>query len=155
MISEKAYWLILSIGFSSFVLIIWIWLVPCNILEYNLAVSLFTSSLFMVLTVFFLTLIFNAQQNKRWNKVKEAVYGEIGTALEHIFRSMVPYFENGGIDWFRFNRMQPDAAKEFEQHLAKLTSEDKIRPRELKSFFLKTQIYGNKNFVSLLIGLMK
>jgi hypothetical protein len=135
LISEKAYWIILTIGFSFFALLIWLWIIPNNVIEYNLAVNLFTSSLFMVLTVVFLTLVFNTQQNKRWNKVKNAVYIEIGNALAHIFRSMVQYFENGETDWFRFSRMKSDAPQAFDDHLIKLlTGQIKLDKKSLEIF---------------------
>jgi glucan phosphoethanolaminetransferase (alkaline phosphatase superfamily) len=61
-ISLKIFWLALVVFFSAFALLIWVWLIPYGNLEYNLAVNLFTSSIFMVFTIVFLNVLFNARK---------------------------------------------------------------------------------------------
>ena len=114
MISEKTYWAILIVGFTCFSLLIWLCIIPFQLLEYNLSVNLLTSSIFTVLTIILLTWIISIQQTQRWKRVKSAVYREIGVALGHLFRTMIIYYKNGFIDWYSLNRLKPESEKAFE-----------------------------------------
>ncbi|MCJ7631966.1 hypothetical protein MUP77_06175 [Candidatus Bathyarchaeota archaeon] len=65
MISERSYWILLIVLFAGFSLLVMFILIPYGVVEYNLGVNLFTSSVFMVLTIFFLTWMINLQEKKR------------------------------------------------------------------------------------------
>ena len=88
MISEKSYWFLLILGFIVFALLIWFWLVPYGIIEYNLGVNFFTSSIFMVLTVIFLSYLIALREKREWNTVETWVKGMIGKQLYHVFNSL-------------------------------------------------------------------
>jgi hypothetical protein len=96
-LSEKLYWLILIAGFTAFATLLWFWLIPCQIIEYNLAVNLFTSSIFMVLTVVFLSWLFSLRERAEWNNVKNEVFFNIRLELATLFDEILEYLE-GGLD---------------------------------------------------------
>ena len=95
MLSEKTYWIILIIAFTGFALSIWFWLIPQKIIEYNLGVNLFTSSIFMVFTVVFLTWLFTLRERIQWTTVKNEVYGSIQDNLSAIFDGILDIVEEG------------------------------------------------------------
>lgn len=70
MLSEKAYWIILIVAFTEFSLV-WFWLVPYRIVEYNLGANLFTGPIFMVLTIVFLSWLFTSGEKNQWSLVEE------------------------------------------------------------------------------------
>lgn len=82
--SEKAYWVILIVVFSGFASSIWFLLVPYGFVEYNLGVNLFTSSIFMVLTIFFLSYLSNLRQQNEWKSVKRGVDETISWHMKNI-----------------------------------------------------------------------
>lgn len=100
MLSEKTYWIILIIAFTVFAISIWFWLIPQEIIEYNLGVNLFTSSIFMVFTVVFLTWLFALRERIQWTTVKDEVYGSIQDELSMIFDGILDVVEEG----LRFKR---------------------------------------------------
>jgi len=78
MLSEKTYLIILILGFTGITLFIWLMLIPYGIVEYNLGVNLFTSSIFMVLTIVFLSWLFNLREKQEWKNVEALVNKRIG-----------------------------------------------------------------------------
>jgi hypothetical protein len=94
-VSERVYWILLITIFTTLALIIWLWLVPCQILEYNLAVNLFTSSIFMVATVISLSWLITIREKAEWQHVREEVFFRIRMELMTLFGSSVDYFEGG------------------------------------------------------------
>lgn len=86
MLSEKLYWIILVLFFSVFALSVWLLLLPYHILEYNLGVNLFTSSIFMVLTVVFLSWLFNVRETRQWSHVEKRVLKVLGIELSSLSR---------------------------------------------------------------------
>ena len=78
-VSERLYWIILIAFFTALALTIWLWLVPYQILEYNLSVNLFASSIFMVATVISLSWLISLREKAEWNVVKYAVHSRIQT----------------------------------------------------------------------------
>ena len=105
-----------------------------------MAVNLLTSSIFTVLTIVFLTWIFNLRQEQKWKKVQSAVYRQIGTALEHIFRSMMLHYENGLIDWHLLNRLKPESEKAFEEQLSILLKGEKKLDKEGLEIILQPEL---------------
>lgn len=77
MLSEKAYWVILIVVFIGLALSIWFWLIPCGIVEYNLGVNLFTSSIFMLMTIVFLSWLFVFREKMYWKTVEKKVHSTI------------------------------------------------------------------------------
>jgi len=88
--SEKVYWFFLIMLFGVFALLIWFWFIPKEIVEYNLGVNLLTGSVFMVLTVIFLSYLSNLRQQNEWKIVKERVYDTISWHT----KSIAAYFSD-------------------------------------------------------------
>ena len=145
--SEKSYWVLLISLFTGFSLLVMFVLIPYSVVEYNLGVNLFTSSVFMVMTIVFLTWMINLQEKKKWKRVESMVCREIGVALEHIFRSMVPYYENGMIDWFLFNRLKSGASEAFVRHLDGLLKGDRKLDKTTLRLFLENPKLREREFL--------
>lgn len=94
-VSLRVFWLAPIVFFSILAVLIWVWLVPYRYLEYNLAVNLFTSSVFMVLTILFLNVLFNAREESEWKAVKDSVKMDIQGEVGALFNEMLNYIENG------------------------------------------------------------
>lgn len=88
-ISERVYWLILITIFTVLAAVIWLILIPYQLIEYNLAINLLTSSVFTVITIVFLSVLFDLRQKAEWKRVKDLVYSklktETGVLTSHIF----------------------------------------------------------------------
>ena len=69
-ISEKGYWLTLIAIFSIFAVLIWAVFIPKQFIEYNLGVNLFTSSIFTVLTIVFLSWLFDLREKAEWHQLE-------------------------------------------------------------------------------------
>lgn len=95
MLSERTYWIILILGFSAGSLVIGFWIIPYGVLEYNLAINLLTSSIFMVLTIVLLTLFINLRETIIWKKVEDEVHWSISFAVSEIFNGILDAVENG------------------------------------------------------------
>jgi hypothetical protein len=91
MLSEKLYWIILILFFTIFALSVWFVLVPNGILEYNLGVNLFTSSIFMVLTILFLSWLFNLREARQWKHVENRVLKILGIELSTLSRWLMSF----------------------------------------------------------------
>lgn len=81
MISEKSYWTILIVAFMGFALLIWFGLMPYGIVEYNLGVNLFTSSIFMMLTILFISWLFGLREKLAFESTRIQLHKELGTRL--------------------------------------------------------------------------
>jgi hypothetical protein len=92
MLSEKSYWIILILSFTIFALSIWIFLIPYHILEYSLGVGFFTSAIFMVLTIVFLSWLFNLRETRQWEHVKKRVLKLLGLELTSLARFFMMMF---------------------------------------------------------------
>lgn len=90
----ETYWLILIVGFTTSALLLWFWFIP-NGLEYNLGVNLFTSSLFMVFTIVFLSWLFTIREKRLWKPLEKDVYDVIGIELGLLFYGILDFVENG------------------------------------------------------------
>src|SRR3990170_7165336 len=75
--SERSYWILLIALFTGFSLSVMFLLIPYHIIEYDLGIDLFTSSVFMVLTIIFLTWIINIQEKKRSKFFQDRVQSRI------------------------------------------------------------------------------
>jgi hypothetical protein len=95
LLSEKTYWFALSVAFTVLALLIWLWFIPYGILEYNLAVNLFTSSIFMVLTVVLLSWLLDLREKQEWKNVKTAVFSILSTELSLLFQELLNFVEDG------------------------------------------------------------
>jgi hypothetical protein len=75
-VSEELYLLGIAIVFFSLSLFlgIEIWGVHNELFESPLATDIFTSSIFLVLTIFFLSWLAKVRDNREWSKVKRSVY---------------------------------------------------------------------------------
>jgi len=87
--------LALVVFFSAFALLIWWWVIPFGVLEYNLAVNLFTNSIFMVLTIVLLNMLFIVREESEWKAVKDYVKKSIQEELGALFIAMLDYVEGG------------------------------------------------------------
>ena len=94
-ISERVYWIILIAVFASFSLLLGIWLIPQGIIEYSLGIGLLTSSVFMVLTIVFLSWLLNVREEREWGKVKNCVYRRIETLADDIAIQISWHIKNG------------------------------------------------------------
>jgi hypothetical protein len=94
-VSLRIFWVLLVAGFSAFALLVWFWLIPYYNLEYNLGISLFSSSIFMVLTIVFLNVLLNAREKSEWKSVKDYVDKTIQEELGVAFNEILNYVENG------------------------------------------------------------
>lgn len=95
MLSERDWWIILTLAFIAVSLIFGLVIIPFRVLEYNLAINFFTSSIFMFLTILLLTLFINLRETIVWKKVKDEVHFDIVLALGEIFKGILDAVENG------------------------------------------------------------
>jgi len=91
MLSDKVYWIILITVFIAFAFLIWLMLVPYQWIEYNLGVNLFTSSIFMVLTVIFLSLLVDLREKREWKSVEISVKRRLGKQLYYLFNILARF----------------------------------------------------------------
>lgn len=63
--SENIYLAGLCMGFTVFAILVWFILIPNGFVEYNLGVNLFTESIFLILTIVFLTYIIGFGEKRR------------------------------------------------------------------------------------------
>lgn len=94
-VSLRIFWVFLIVFFSAFGLLVWFWLIPYENLEYNLGVDLFSSSIFMVLTIISLNVLLDAREKSEWKTVKNYVYKSIQCELGIVFNAILDYVENG------------------------------------------------------------
>ena len=87
--SEKSYWVILIVGLIIFVLLIGFVLIPYEILDYNLGINLISEGIGILVTVVFLTWLFNLRDTLQWKSVKDTVLKRIGIRIHDIFLEMV------------------------------------------------------------------
>lgn len=95
MLSEKVYWGILIAVFIGIALLIWLWFVPVGFVEYNLGVNLFTSSIFMVFTIVFLSWFVTLRERIQWKAVREEVYLNIKDCISTVFNEIFDIVEGG------------------------------------------------------------
>ena len=136
-VSLRIYWLILSAVFTLFALLVWFWLIPYGILEYNLAVNLFTSSIFTVLTIIFLNWLFIVREENEWKTVKDKVYSMVQGELGLLFDEILGYIENGlmlKISLLSLDKKTRKGASFSELCELKDTKELKLNTEELKLF---------------------
>jgi len=81
--SESSYYLLLILALAIFAILVWFWFIPHG-LEYNLGVSLLTSSVFTVMTIIFLGILLNLRRKQEWRSVEKAVYGTLGWHMKNI-----------------------------------------------------------------------
>lgn len=91
MLSERTYWIILITVFVAFATLIWLLLVPYRWIEYNLGVNLFTSSIFMVLTVISLSLLANLRERREWKNVETWVKRRMEKQLYTLFNILARF----------------------------------------------------------------
>jgi hypothetical protein len=136
-ISERKYLLLLCLGLLFFSIFLWVWWIP-NGLEYNLGVNLFTSSIFTVFTVVFLSLLFTVRENREWRRVKDEVYFMIGLELSMLFHEVSDLIE-GEYDFITsLLSMEPEKNKQLVfAKLEELSQQKaiKLNPRMLSFFF--------------------
>jgi hypothetical protein len=88
-VSEKLYWIILITVFTTVALIVWSYLFPNGVIDANLAANLFTSSIFMVLTVVFLSWLLNVREKSDWKIVEERVTEILSWHLKNILSETI------------------------------------------------------------------
>jgi hypothetical protein len=91
-VSERTYWLILALVFLAITLFFGLWAIPYKIIEYNLAVNLFTSSIFMVLTVVLLSWLLNVRKKAEWKAVEHRVLRRMSDRLYNLTDAIDFYF---------------------------------------------------------------
>ena len=122
MLSLRPYWLVLTVIFTGFALLTWFVLIPYGIVEYNLGVNLFTSSIFMVIGIVLLTWMFKLIEEREWNCVKEKVFQRIALNLRSII-SLITYFVNMS-DMRRLENIKKSRTKITENELLTARLED-------------------------------
>jgi hypothetical protein len=68
--TERVYWIVLIAIFSIFAAIVWVYVFPIN---ENLGANLFTSAVFTVLTIVFLSWLLKVREQQEWKKVEKEV----------------------------------------------------------------------------------
>lgn len=94
-ISEKRYWVILLSIFGIFAILLWFWWIPYNIIEYNLAVNLFTGSIFMIFTILFLSWLLSVRERAEWRLVRDEVFFNIKLELGTLFDEISEFMQGG------------------------------------------------------------
>jgi len=89
MLSERAYWVILTLGLSIFIIIDLIWIMP---LITDLGMDLLTSAIFTVFTIVFLTWVVNYREERQWKVIGRKIRERIGYRLFKIFSDISAYF---------------------------------------------------------------
>ncbi|MGD8506467.1 MAG: hypothetical protein PVF15_07375 [Candidatus Bathyarchaeota archaeon] len=132
MISERTYLTILIVAFFGSALLLGLWLVPYEIIEYNLGVNLLTSSIFMVLTIVFLGLLFTLRERSQWRSVKDSVYMSIAYHMGTLFSKILWHSEDGLATRFSLHRIEDkeDRKKAGFAELCKLLDSKPIRLNE-------------------------
>jgi len=83
MIAEKTYWIILSVGFICFSLIIWAVIIP---ITPDFGINLLTESVFMVLSIIFLSLLYDIREERRWKPIRDKITKRVvADILENLF----------------------------------------------------------------------
>jgi hypothetical protein len=92
--SEELYLGIITFVFISLSVLlgIEIWVFNNALIEYSLGVGIFTSSIFLVLTIIFLSYLFRIREIREWNRVKSVVYFRINKIAEKIETNMIHNF---------------------------------------------------------------
>ena len=129
------YWFFLAVLFGVFALLIWFGLIPYGIVEYNLGVNLFTSSVFMVLTIIFLSWLFTVREKNEWKIVKDEIYSMIQDEIGILFNEILNFTENGLMLKISFSVLDKKTRKEASfSELCKLkdATELKLNALELK-----------------------
>jgi heme oxygenase len=85
MLSERSYWIILTVFFTGFAFLIWFILIPYGVIEYNLGVNLFTSSIFMVFTIVLLGWLLNLRANSEWELIKNRILEQLRGITDSLF----------------------------------------------------------------------
>lgn len=129
MLSEKSYWIILIVTFTGIALLIWLWFIPYGIVEYNLGVNLLTSSIFMILTIVFLTWLFGLREKNQWKVVENEVYSSIRRNLRRIFTGILTYVEDADEIRESLGKMRGSETKDkfLVNELCKLKDAEEIR----------------------------
>lgn len=96
-ISKKQYWVILIILFAIISLLMagLLWVFPANTIGYNLALGFLTSSVFMILTIVFLSWLLDVRDSTEWHTVRDEVFFRIKLELSTLFDLATEYFEGG------------------------------------------------------------
>jgi hypothetical protein len=98
--------------FSIFALIVWLYIFPIN---ENLAANLFTSAIFTVLTIVFLSWLLKVREQQEWKKVEKEVVYDIKTELAALL-SVIFYLLKDGEEimepfWRNTNYIKGNQAK--------------------------------------------
>ncbi len=144
-ISETAYLLLITTAFSllSAILAIEIWVLPVKFIEYGLAISLFTSSIFLVLTIVFLSLLLTIREKREWKRIHKIVYEQIQSTIESLFDSILTNVEHGTEIRIKITRDRLDQDKG-DQNAGKLY----FHQLELLTM-LKPRPWGGAEFLSM------
>lgn len=136
--SEKTYWIVLIAVFIAIALLIWLLLVPIGFIEYNLGVNLFTGSIFMVLTIVFLSWFVTLRERGQWKEVKQEVFLDIQSEIGPLFGEMLEFIEDGLAVKLSLLTTKDERARNRNAflELCKLKDSEKIRlnPDALKDF---------------------
>jgi len=89
MLSEKSYWILLISLFSGSAILIWLLLIPQRVVDYDLGVNFFTSSIFMILTIVFLSWLSRLREEHQWESARNQLHGELGVRLFSILMQIL------------------------------------------------------------------
>jgi hypothetical protein len=141
-ISENSYLFVLVLVLGLFSVLTWVWLIPQGIFEYNLGVNIFTSSIFTIFTIVFLSLFITFRDNMEWRRIKKAVYLDLRIHLVILFDSALTLTEGGLETRLSFWKDLRDTSGRKERLLSMLkTAKDsksmKLNPIALTAFLEK------------------
>lgn len=94
-VSSQVLLILIAVGFISFALVDWFWIMPMGIWEYSFAEKFFVSSIFTVLTIILLNLLTIVWEQRTWRHVKKKVYSMIQEELGIMFILILDFIENG------------------------------------------------------------
>lgn len=94
-ISSLALLVLIALGFASFAVVDWVWIIPNGIWERSLAERFFVSSIFTMLTIVLLNVLIIWWEQRSWRHVKKEVSLMIQEELGIIFLLILDFIENG------------------------------------------------------------
>jgi hypothetical protein len=135
-ISKNMYLLIITAVFTLIALIFWFYIIPKNLVQRDLSIGIFTSDIFMILTIVFLSLLFDARENAEWRKVRAHVYLKFETEINNLAETIFFFVKDG-------NKMMDSAL-------------DQIDMRKIHQAFFDSlyDLADNKKFENLILPLI-
>ena len=84
-LSERIYWIILAVGLCAFLSILWLLLVPYNIIGHDLGINLTSESFGILFTIIFLTWLFRLREKIQKRPVEKKFKQRLSNLMLDIF----------------------------------------------------------------------